>query len=417
MAKNPSVLIIVENLTVPLDRRVWQEAQTLREAGYTVSVICPKGGNYTASYEILEGIHIFRHPMPYEADGALGYAIEYAWALTWEFALSLKAYFKVGFDVVQACNPPDLIFLVAGFWKYLAGKAFVFDHHDINPELYEAKFGRTGFFHRLLVRLERWTFNTADVSIATNETFKRIAVERGGMAPERVFIVRSIPDVSRFKRVVPDGALKNGRENLVGYVGIMGTQDGVDLLIEAMSELVNGQGRHDIQCAIVGSGTELANLRRLTSLRGLDDYVTFTGFQSGNALLASLSAFDVGVIPDPKNTYNDKISMNKVFEYMTLGLPFVQFDLVEGRKIAGNAALYARDNEPADLAACIARLVDDKGLRRALASEGKQRARTLLRWDGERARLLAAYRVAAEQAGHTDASIGDADDVQVVPSR
>ena len=391
MARKPGVLIIVENLTVPLDRRVWQEARTLREAGYEVSVVCPKGGKYTAPYEVLEGIHVFRHPMPYEADGALGYALEYSWALACEMWLSWKAYWKVGFDVVQACNPPDLIFLVAGFWKYLFGKPFVFDHHDINPELYEAKFGRRGFFHDLLVRLERWTFKTADVSIATNETFAQIAVQRGGMAPDRVFVVRSIPDVTRFKRVAPDTALKNGRKHLVGYVGIMGAQDAVDLLIEAMAALVHEKGRRDIQCAIVGSGTELAALQRLASARGLKDYVTFTGFQSGNPLLASLSAFDVGVIPDPKNTYNDKISMNKVFEYMTLGLAFVQFDLVEGRKIAGNAALYASDNDPADLASRIERLIDDEALRTALAAEGEARARMLLRWEGERGRLLAAY--------------------------
>ena len=193
MRECPGVLIVVENLTVPLDRRVWQEARSLKSAGYKVSVVCPKGGAYSASYEQLEGIHIFRHPMPFEGDTPLGYALEYAWALAWEFALSVRAYFKVGFDVVQACNPPDLIFVVGGFWKYLFGKKFIFDHHDINPELYEAKFQRRGFFHKMLKVFERLTFQVADTSIATNETFKSIAVERGGMSPEDVFIVRSIP--------------------------------------------------------------------------------------------------------------------------------------------------------------------------------------------------------------------------------
>lgn len=391
MAQSPGVLIIVENLTVPLDRRVWQEARTLRDAGYTVSVICPVGGQYTARYELLDGIHVFRHPMPFEADGALGYLVEYGWALAWELALSIKAQWKVGFDVVQACNPPDLMFLVAGLWKYLAGKAFVFDHHDINPELFEAKFGRRGFFHKLLLKLERWTFKTASASIATNETFKDIAIMRGGMDPDDVFVVRSIPDLARFKRLEPHAGLKNGRRHLIGYVGIMGAQDGVDLLIEAMDELVNGQGRRDIQCAIVGSGTELPKLEALAAARGLGDYITFTGFQSGEPLLQCFSTFDVGVIPDPKNTYNDRISMNKVFEYMSLGIPFVQFDLVEGRKIAGEAALYARDNCPKDLAAQLSRLVDDGSLRTRLAETGQERARALLRWETERAQLLAAY--------------------------
>lgn len=394
MSKSPSVLIIVENLTVPLDRRVWQEARTLREAGYTVSVICPRGGKYTASYEVLEGIHVFRHPLPFEADGALGYALEYSCALFWEFVLSVRAYFKVGFDVIQACNPPDLIFLVAGFWKHLFGKPFVFDHHDINPELFEVKFGRRGLLHSLLLGLERLTFKTADVSIATNETFRSIAISRGGMDPDRVFVVRSIPDLTRFKRTAPNTALKNGRKHLIGYVGIMGNQDGVDLLIEAMADLVHRQGRRDIQCAIVGSGTELPHLQRLAAERQLEDYVTFTGFQSGQPLLASFSAFDVGAIPDPKNGYNDKISMNKHFEYMTLGVPFVQFDLVEGRKIAGDASLYAKDNCPRDLAHNLASLLDDQALHAELAARGQQRAKALLRWDTERNRLLAAYDLA-----------------------
>ena len=394
MPKSPGVLIIVENLTVPLDRRVWQEARALREAGYTVSVVCPKGGQYTEPYEVLEGIHIFRHPLPIEADGALGYALEYSWALTWEFALSVKAYFKVGFDVVQACNPPDLLFIVAGFWKYLFGKAFVFDHHDINPELYEAKFNKQGKFHRLLLWLEKLTFKTADVSIATNETFKDIAIKRGGMQPDRVFIVRSVPDLTRFKRVTPNNDLKNGRKYLAGYVGIMGAQDGVDLLIEGMDDLVNTQGRRDIQCAIVGSGTELPNLQRMTRAKGLDDYITFTGFLSGEPLLKAYSAFDIGVIPDPKNTYNDKISMNKVFEYMCLGIPFVSFDLVEGRKASGNAALYAGANDPKVLAQQMRRLFDEANLRAALSAEGLARAKALLKWENERGRLLAAYQMA-----------------------
>ena len=396
MQSSRSVLIIVENLTVPLDRRVWQEARTLREAGYTVSVICPKGGKYTKAYEILEGIHVFRHPLPFEADGALGYAIEYGSALFWEFVLSIKAYFKVGFDCVQACNPPDLIFIVAAFWKYLFGMPFIFDHHDINPELYEAKFGKKGLMHSLMLLLEWATFRTADVSIATNETFKDIAIERGGMDENRVFVVRSIPDLTRFKRVAPNLALKNGRRHLVGYVGIMGAQDGVDLLVEAMADIVHVQGRRDVQCAIVGSGTELPRLMAMSHELGLEDYVTFTGFQSGESLLASFSTFDIGVIPDPKNTYNDKISMNKVFEYMSLGIPFVQFDLMEGRKIAAGAALYAADNCPQALAAEMVRLLDDDTLRSAQAGEGRARAKALLRWETERSRLLGAYEMALQ---------------------
>jgi len=397
-AAQPSVLIIVENLTVPLDRRVWQEATTLRDAGYTVSVICPKGGSYQAGYERLEGIHVFRHAMPHEADGALGYVIEYSAALFWEFVLAWKVWAKVGFDVIQACNPPDTIFLIAGFFKLLMGKRFIFDHHDINPELYEAKFGKRGLLHRMLLWCERATFRTADVSIATNETFKDIAVTRGGMDPDRVFVVRSIPELAKFKRLAAEPSLKSGRQHLVGYVGIMGAQDGVDLLIEAMAEIVHGQGRRDMQCAIVGSGTEVDALKALTIRHGLEDYVTFTGFLSGEPLMRALSTFDIGVIPDPLNTYNDKISMNKLFEYMVLGIPFVQFDLKEGRRTAGDAALYARDNSAADLAGNILKLADNALLRAELSERGQQRANRQLSWSREREQLLRAYALALGDA-------------------
>jgi len=406
--KQKRVLIIVENLTVPLDRRVWQEATTLRDAGYVVSVICPTGGPYKSKYELLEGIHVFRHPMPLEADGPAGYAVEYSAALFWEFVLSVKVHFKVGFDVVQACNPPDLIFLVAGFWKYLFGKRFIFDHHDINPELYEAKFNKRGFFHRVLHRLERMTFQTADVSIATNQTFKDIAITRGGMMEDDVYIVRSIPNLERFQRVAPNADLKNGREFLIGYVGIMGAQDGVDLLVDAMHQIVNVEGRTDVQCAIVGSGTELEGLKTRASEYGLDDYLTFTGFLSGEPLLQAFSTFDIGVIPDPKNTYNDKISMNKLFEYMTLGIPFVQFDLIEGRKVARKSALYAADNSPVDLAAQIARLCDEPDFRAKLAAEGLSQSRAQLNWGAEKARLLSAYAAVLGQSHEHSARIEDA---------
>jgi glycosyltransferase involved in cell wall biosynthesis len=399
VAKAPGILIIVENLTLPLDRRVWTEARALRDAGYTVSIVCPKGSIYTAPYELLEGIHIFRHPMPYEADGALGYAFEYSWALAWEFALSIKAYFKVGFDVVQACNPPDLLFVIGAFWKYLFGKRFVFDHHDINPELFEVKFGKKGPLHSLMIWLERLTFKTADVSIAINETFRDIAITRGGMDPDRVFIVRSVPDLTRFKRVAPNLDLKNGRKFVAGYVGIMGAQDGVDLLIEAMDELVNRQECRDVQCVIVGSGTELPNLQRMTSEMGLEDYITFTGFLSIERMLQALSTFDIGIIPDPKNVFNDKISMNKVFEYMSLGIPFVSFDLVECGKDSGAAAIHAANNDSKDLARQMRRLCDDADLRAALSDVGLARAKALLRWEAEKSRLLAAYDMALSDDG------------------
>lgn len=252
---------------------------------------------------------------------------------------------------------------------------------------------------------EKITFKVADVSIATNETFKEIAVRRGGMDPSRVFVVRSIPDLSRFRRSQPLPELKNGRDKLVGYVGIMGAQDGVDLLIEAMEDLVCRKGRRDVQCAIVGSGTELGKLQAMAARKGLSEFITFTGFLSGDRLMQALSTFDVGVIPDPKNTYNDKISMNKVFEYMSLGIPFVGFDLAESRKLAGNAALYAQDNNPRELGQLLEKLVDNAKLRRTLAEVGCARAKALLRWEDESDRLLKAFDLALAGTGSTPAQV------------
>src|SRR5881394_3348644 len=204
------VLILVENLPSPFDRRVWQEAGALRDAGYTVSIICPTGRGCEARYEALDDIHIWRYDLPTEGAGALGYLVEYSVALFWTFVISLRVLFTRGFDVVHACNPPDLFFLIGGFYK-LFGKKFLFDHHDANPELYVAKFGRKDFFYRLMLWLERLTFRTADVSIATNQSYRRIAIERGGMAPERVFVVRSGPSLERLKIGAGDKRLKKGQ--------------------------------------------------------------------------------------------------------------------------------------------------------------------------------------------------------------
>jgi glycosyltransferase involved in cell wall biosynthesis len=237
------VLIIVENLPSPFDRRVWQEAGALRDAGYLVSIICPTGKGFEKRFEEIDGIHIHRHPLPVEAEGAAGYALEYAAALFWEFVLAWKVLFGRGFDVIHACNPPDLIFIVGGFFKLLLRKRFLFDHHDINPELYEAKFGRRDLFYRLMLWVERLTFRCADVSIATNESYRRIAIERGGMPPERVHVVRSGPVLDRLRIVPPVPALKQGRRHLVGYVGVMGAQEGIDLLLQAAAHIVHRLGR------------------------------------------------------------------------------------------------------------------------------------------------------------------------------
>lgn len=388
------VLIIVENLPSPFDRRVWQEATTLRAAGYEVSIICPKGKGYEASYEFLEGIHIHRHGLPHEADGALGYLVEYSAALFWEFVLAWKVLFQRGFDVIHACNPPDLIFLVGGFFKLFLRKKFVFDHHDINPELYEAKFGRRDVFYKLMVLFERWTFKTADVSIATNESYRRIALERGGMDPDKVLVVRSGPKLDRLKQLPPVPALRNGRRFLVGYVGVMGKQEGIDLLLQSVRHIVHDLKRDDIQFGLVGGGTELEEMKAYARELGVADHVTFTGRVPDQDLLEMLNTADVCVNPDVANEMNDKSTMNKIMEYMALGKPIVQFDLTEGRFSAGDSSLYASKNDTADMARKIVELIDDPERRARMGAFGKQRVDNELEWRYEAPKLLRAYDVA-----------------------
>ena len=384
------VLIIVENLPSPFDRRVWQEATTLRQHGYEVSIICPTGKGYTEKYEEIDGIHIYRHNLPLEADGALGYLLEYSTALFWEFYLAFKVLFTRGFDVIHACNPPDLIFIVGGFFR-LFGKQFLFDHHDINPELYEAKFGRRDFFWKLMVWCERLTFKTARVSIATNESYKRIAIERGGMAPEDVYVVRSGPKLDRLKIIDPVPALKQGKRYLVGYVGVMGKQEGIDYLLRAARHIVFDLKRTDIHFGLVGGGTELEELKRYATELGLADYVTFTDRVPDQELLEMLNTADICVNPDVANEMNDKSTMNKIMEYMALAKPIVQFDLTEGRFSAGEASLYAKKNDEIDLADKIVELLDDPDKRNQMGEFGRNRVVNELEWDYEVPKLLAAY--------------------------
>jgi glycosyltransferase involved in cell wall biosynthesis len=386
-----AVLIIVENLPVPFDRRVWQEATALRQAGYTVSVICPRGKGHDLSEEVIEGINIYRHSLPIEASSGAGYLLEYSAALFWEFILSLKVLRRHGFDVIHACNPPDLIYLIAAFYKVLLRKKFIFDQHDLNPELYEVKFGKRGFFHTLLSHFERRTFHWADASIATNQTFKAIAVERGGMSPDRVWIVKSYPDLARFKRVEPSAELRGNFPHMVGYVGIIAEQDGVDLLVKAMAHIVQHHRRNDVCCVIIGDGPALGGLKALATSLNVDHQVRFTGYLRGEALMTALSSMDIGVIPDPPNPCNNKLSMNKVFEYMSLGLPFVQFDLPQSRSEAGAAALVAAESTPEALAAVMLQLLDDPAARQRMSLTGREVAQRDFQWANEKQALLAAY--------------------------
>ena len=388
--KYRKVLIIVENLPVPFDRRVWQEATTLYEAGYQVAVICPVGKGYARKYEVIDGIHIYRHRLPLEAAGAIGYALEYSTALFWEFFLACRVLFARGFDVIHACNPPDTIFIIGLFFK-IFGKKFIFDHHDINPELYEAKFGKRDLFYKIILMLERFTFKTADISIATNESYKKIAVERGRMDPKKVFVVRSGPSLERLRIKPPRDELKKGRKYLVGYVGVMGRQEGIDHLLRAVNYIVKEKRREDIHFGLVGGGTSLDEMKAYARELGIADYITFTGRVSDEEMLDMLNTADVCVNPDVVNEMNDKSTMNKIMEYMALEKPIVQFEMTEGGISAKDASLYAKPNDEIDFANKIVELIDNRDLRAKMGKYGRDRVENELQWRCQEPNLLAAY--------------------------
>lgn len=389
------VLIIVQNLPVPFDRRVWMEATTLQRAGYRVSVICPKAKGFTHSREVIEDIDIHRYGLPIDAKGAIGFIVEFAWCWLRTLMKSLRiAVVGRGFDVIHACNPPDTYWLLSLLYRPF-GTRFIFDHHDLSPEMYEAKFGRNdGLAMRGLRWLERVTFRTADVVIATNESHKRIAVERGGVPAERVYVVRSGPDLGRLETFPRDPSWKAGKRFLVAYLGEICAQDGVEYLVQAMRLLRDDLGRHDVHCVLVGGGPHQEAVKRYARAQGVDDLCTFTGRVSDQDLCRILSSADVAVDPDPKTPWSDQSTMNKIMEYMFFGLPIVGFALTENRTSARDAMVVVDNNDPAELARAIRGLLDEPARREQMSESGKARLRSALAWEHSVPHLLAAYEAA-----------------------
>lgn len=387
------VLIIVENLPVPFDGRVWKEALSLHENGYVVTVLCPKGKGYEKGYEYLNGIHIYRHPIPRERNSSLGYVWEFLCALFWEVFFSWWIYLRRGFRVIQGCNPPDDIFLVALPFKFF-GVKYIFDHHDACPELYLSKYGRNGFYFRAQVWLEKMTYRCADVVIATNNSYKELAISRGRHDPNEVFVVRNGPDLETFKAVPPNPALKYGKSYLVGYVGNMSIQEGLDILLD-VAQHIKTSGRRDIHFTCIGGGPGLVGLRKLTQDMALDDIVTFTGRIPFQQLLEILSTADVCVNPDRPCQMNELSTMIKIMEYMALAKPIVQFDLKEGRFSAADASLYAdKNNMVGDFADKILWLLEHPEERKRSGEFGRKRVETELAWKFSVKELLAAYELA-----------------------
>lgn len=390
------VLVIVQNLPVPLDRRVWLECQALVASGIGVSVICPKGPG-DPSFAVIDGVPVHKYRPAPATSGLLSYLFEFVYSWIRTALLSIRVRRRDGFDVIQACNPPDTYWALARLWRR-RGVRFVYDQHDLNPEVFRSRFGEPRGLvataqYRTLTWLERSTYRTADEVVSTNESYRRIAVERGGLAPERVTVVRSGPDTSRMRPRAAEPELRKGRRHLAVYLGIMGPQDGVDVALHAMDDLVRRQGRDDVHLALLGFGDSLPGLQKLATELGLDDRVTFTGRADAELIARYLSTASLGVCPDPSNPLNDVSTMNKVMEYMAFAVPVVTFDLAETRVSAGDTGVYvAPDRGAAGLAEEMARLLDDEDRRVELALAARRRAATELDWAEQAVQYVGVHR-------------------------
>jgi glycosyltransferase involved in cell wall biosynthesis len=369
------------------------ESLALTKAGYKVSVICPTAPD-DLLHEVIDDVSIYRYPAPKDALGLWGYLWEFAYSMYAAFRLARRVLKVDGFDVIQGCNPPDTFFVVGWFFRKFCGKKYIFDHHDLSPELYGVRFGKgpQSLVSRVLLWLERCTFNTADVVISTNESFKQIAVERGHKPEDRVFVVRNGPDITRFKPRAPNPDFLMGRRHLVCYVGVMARQDGLEYLLEAIAHIVHDLKREDVTFTLIGSGDRLASLKRMVVDLRIQDWVVFTGRIRNDELLATyLSTSDVCVAPDPRNALNDKCTLIKIPEYMAIGKPIVSFDLAESRFSAQEAALYATPNDAVEFGDKIVFLLDNPDIREGMGEFGTKRVRDVLSWSHSVLHLLKAY--------------------------
>jgi len=384
VARGPHVLIIVQNLPVPFDRRVWLECNALLAAGYEVSVVCPKAPGDPA-LEVIDGITVYKYA-PYQGKGGtVGFLVEYLYSFGATAWLTLKAWRRRRFAVLQACNPPDIFWPLGLFFRLIGGTRFVFDHHDLCPELYESRFpdgARAPYWG--LRALEWCTFQSASRVISTNESYRQVALRRGRKSAEEVTVTRTGPDADRLQRQPESSELRRGRRFLVAYLGVMGPQDGVDIVVRAAETIVKGWGRRDISFTLMGGGDCFEDLVKLRDELGLQDVVEFTGRVPDDLVSRVLSTADLGLSPDPKNPLNDVSTMNKTMEYMAFGLPSVAFDLVEARVSAGEAAVYATPNSEEDFAHAIVDLLADEPRRRTMGALARRRVEDELAWSHQR---------------------------------
>jgi glycosyltransferase involved in cell wall biosynthesis len=393
-------LLISENAPLPADRRVWNEARTLREAGWEVAAVCAEAADREQpATETIDGIEVHRFPLR-PAAGALGYVREYAQALWRIRALIRRLQRDRPFDVVHAANPPDFLLFAARSARR-RGARLVFDHHDLTPELFRSRFGRAGLPHRLLLAIERWTMRSADVVISTNDSYRQIALDRGGVDPADAFVVRNGPDLERFRPVAPDPELRRGRRYLLAYLGVMGPQDGIDHALRALAAL-RGMREEDWHAVFVGEGEVRGEMEALAAQLGLADSVEFAGWRGDEDIRRILSTADVGLEPDPPSPLNECSTMIKVAEYMAMGCPIAAYALKETQVSAGAAAAYAASATPEALGRCIHDLLEDQQRREQMGTYARERV-VDLSWQRSAAVLLAAYERAMSGAPSTEA--------------
>jgi len=394
----PRATIIVENAPFALDPRVTHQAQALLDAGWEVTVICPSDDSGYKGTKHGVRVRLATYPVAPVTPGIAGYLLEYVWSLTWISSRVLREA-RRGIDVVQVCNPPDVLFIPGLLARALSGAALIFDQHDLTPELFEVKFGKSRILRSILLACERLSFAAADVALSTNDSYRSLALSRGGKRPEDVFVVRNGPDWIPEARLPNTADVSLKRPYVVGYVGMMGKQDGIDVLVRVAHHVVHHERREDVRFLIIGDGPALPAACRLAARLGVDAYIDFVGQVRGHALYEALSHTHVCVAPDPKTPYTDRSTMIKVMEYMALGKPIVQFDLLEGRYTAHDASLYARNNDESDFAAKIVQLIDDEEARKRMGRIGRERIESALEWRLQIPLLLAAYGRAMQKAG------------------
>ena len=394
----PRILIIVQNLPVPFDRRVWLECQALVSAGYRVAVVCPKGSGDPA-YQVIDSVELYKY-RPYAPGGSkVSFIAEYAYSFLATTRGALKARRSGRFAVIQACNPPDIFWPLALAFRALEGTRFVFDHHDLCPELFQSRFpSGPKLPYKGLLALERRTHRAANHVIATNDSYREIAMTRGGKRADEVTVVRTGPDLRRLRPGEPDPELRRGHRYLVAYIGVMGPQDGVDIVVRAADIVVSKLGRDDIAFTLIGSGDCFDDLVALRDELGLAGHVEFTGRAPDEQVMRIMSTADAGLSPDPKNPLNDVSTMNKTMEYMVFGLPVVAFDLRETRVSAGDAAVYVQPNDEQQYAEAIVALLDDEPRRELMGKLARERVEQELAWDHQESAYLGVYKRVLGQA-------------------